>query len=486
MLARRLVLLLTGLGVASALAAGPASTSDAATMRAVSGLSPFPEGCGMDQEAVGAARRARDSEVEPHVAVNPRDPRNIVTAWMQDYLQGLVVATTRDRGRTWRQVVIEGTSLCSGGDYEGVVDPWLAFDAEGTAYLSSFSLDAPDGAPVPVPFRTRWEVRRSEDGGLTWSEPVQLARGELHAYDRPAIVADPDAPGVVYALGILMPMPPPDALIGDAPGTLAVAFLRSEDGGRSWTLPRLLHVTERPIDTTQIEVRPDGSVVAFAGIVHRGAERPYRIVAWRSEDRGESWSGAIAVNDVGAAGCCTFKDPETGTPIVAQDNYITAAAPDGALYVTYRDPQVPGGEASVIRVSRSTDGGRTWSHSDVRALPRLAFLPTMAVAGNGTLGVAWYDLRRDVPGGELSTELWFASSRDRGATWTERRLAGPFDLATAMQRLIPINGLFLGDYHGMDGLPAGFALTSAVAQPLAAGGPSDVFFARIRSRRGRR
>src|SRR5256885_2967861 len=51
----------------------------------------------------------------------------------------------------------------------------------------------------------------------------------------------------------------------------------------------------------------------------------------------------------------------------------------------------------------------------------------VAVAGDGTVGVTWYDFRHDRPGdAALTTDYWFAYSRTGGRPWRRRHLGGPF------------------------------------------------------------
>src|SRR5947208_4809549 len=67
----------------------------------VSGLSPFAS-CTVG----GPGTNFVNSEVEPFVAVNPKDPANIVGVFQQDRWSnggshGLVAATSHDGGNTW-------------------------------------------------------------------------------------------------------------------------------------------------------------------------------------------------------------------------------------------------------------------------------------------------------------------------------------------------------------------------------------------------
>jgi len=90
----------------------------------------------------------------------------------------------------------------------------------------------------------------------------------------------------------------------------------------------------------------------------------------------------------------------------------------------------------------------TWSApARVNSVPNSqAFTPSVTVRADGTVGVSYYDFRSDTSDpSNLPTEYWLARSIDNGLTWSEVRVAGPFDLALAPNAL----GLFLGDYQGL-------------------------------------
>jgi hypothetical protein len=167
-----------------------------------------------------------------------------------------------------------------------------------------------------------------------------------------------------------------------------------------------------------------------------------------SSDRGLTWSAPIQVATLLAVGA---RDPQTGQAIrdgsiLAQ---ITVDPNNGDLFVVWQDARFTGGSVDAIALSRSTDGGQTWS-APVRvnntATNVHAFTPTPHVRADGRLAVTYYDLRaNDADPNILQTEYWMAQSSDRGGSWTERRVANVFDLDTAPFA----NGYFLGDYQGL-------------------------------------
>jgi hypothetical protein len=102
-------------------------------------------------------------------------------------------------------------------------------------------------------------------------------------------------------------------------------------------------------------------------------------------------------------------------------------------------------------------------------------MPSVAVADDGTVAVTWYDFRHDKPGdAALTTDYWFAYSRDGGSHWKTSHMAGPFDLRSSRRTERPV-----GVYEGLAGLKHGFAASFIQAAPQAVFGAEDVFFARV-------
>jgi hypothetical protein len=113
-----------------------------------------------------------------------------------------------------------------------------------------------------------------------------------------------------------------------------------------------------------------------------------------------------------------------------------------------------------IVFSMSSDGGLSWSPPirvnqtplNIPPLNRQAFLPSVAVLGDGTIGVSYYDFRFNDPNPGLPTDYWMATCHPYATTpatdpasWgNEMRITvNSFDLETVV-----INGFepFLGDY----------------------------------------
>jgi hypothetical protein len=456
--------------VAASASAGRSSTSDHSgryvvrDLRVLSGPTPFPAGCpGAAQDDAHIA----GAEIEPAVTVDPSRPGTIVATWQQDLGYGGrsdLIGTSRDGGRTWSRRTIPGLTRCTGGTADSASDPWVAAGGDGTIYFTGAAISLATDPPVGTNVSSR-----SRDGGRHWTRTTPLSAASTRT-ERMVVTADPRRPGHAYAAWFdrdpALPLP--------LDGTLL--FARTTDSGSSWSSPVTVDAAPpNGLDLSgQVLVLRDGSLLAvFARleILDDGAF-VNRLLTSRSLDLGRTWP---APHVVASESIQPFADPETGQPLSNQDmSYFSAATgPDGTLYVAWdRDTSARSGTVEFVS---STDDGRTWTGP--RAIPGItafAFEPAIAVDGHGTVGVLWYDNRRDQLGDdEATTDVWFAASRDRGRTWRHTHVAGSFDLRTAP------NGR-LGEYQGLAAIGKhGFAAVFTMAAPQAKDGPSDIFFARI-------
>jgi hypothetical protein len=429
---------------------GYACTGTAPAARLVSIPSPFPAGCG-----AGTGIAFVEAEVEPSIAANPANPSHLVAMWQQDRwsnggARGPVSAVSFDGGASWsiRPVAHSrcgGGTVANGGNYERASDPWVSIGPDGTAWAMSLSITGSSFAPGSA---NAMLVSRSSDGGLTWGSATTLIADTAPYFnDKNTFTADPHDARYAYAVW--------DRLLqsGGGPAT----FTRTTNGGASWEPARAIFDPGTRSQTIgNVIVVPSPGALVNVGLRidygTDGASRTASLFAQRSEDRGATWSEAVRIADHLAIGA---RDPETGTAI--RDGAIVpaaAAGPGGTVHVAWQDARFSGGARDGIAYSRSADGGRTWS-APVRVNPVgtvAAFTPGVHVLADGTVGVAYFDLRDNTADpATLPTGYWLARSRD-GLTWTEARLAGPFDLAGAPNA----NGLFLGDYMGLAGSGSDF------------------------------
>jgi hypothetical protein len=182
-------------------ASGPAAAgSEASTPGAyndlprVSAATPFLADCNGPKFPITAAYI--NAESEPYIAVNPRNPDNLIAVYHEDRYpndgaNGVLAATSFDGGRTWQVPELQGQpffSRCAGGteanggNFEKASDPYVAFGPDGTAYFAAISWNA--SGPEEAQF-----VSTSADGGRTWRRPVAAIRASvstLHTWCGPA------------------------------------------------------------------------------------------------------------------------------------------------------------------------------------------------------------------------------------------------------------------------------------------------------------
>lgn len=439
--------------------------------RLVSGPSPFSATCG-----AGTGTAFINAEVEPSLAVNPADPAHLVAMWQQDRwsngsARGLVSAVSRDGGLTWstRPMAFSrcgGGTPANGGDFDRATDPWVSIGPDGAVWAMSLSTT---GGSFTAGSVNAMLVARSADGGAAWGAAVPVITDTTPYFnDKNAITADPHDARFAYAVW--------DRLRNGGGGPAMIA--RTTDGGASWEPARAIFdpgATSQTIGNVVVVPSP-GTLVNVAlrldGISGPGP-RSASVIAIRSEDRGATWSAPVRIADHLAVGA---RDPDTGAAI--RDGAIipaAAAGPGGTVHVAWQDSRFSAGAHDAILYSRSADGGRTWSvPARVNGEPSVAaFTPAVHVLADGTVGITYYDLRDNTPDpATLPTGYWLARSAD-GIAWTQTRLAGPFDLATAPNA----NGLFLGDYMGLAGAGSDF-LALFVRTTGDAANRNDVFFAR--------
>ena len=395
-----------------------------------------------------------NAEVEPSLARAPADAQRLLAAWQQDRwsdggARAIVTAVSSNGGGSW-STQLQPLSRCGGappgsaGDFDRVSDPWVDVGADGTLHLMALGLN---GSALQAGSSSAMLASRSTDGGRSWSAPQALVRdGALLFNDKNTLTVDTLDPAWVYAVW--------DRL--DVAGNGPTLMARSADAGASWEAVREIYRPPAPVGGSAQTIGNRVLVVAagaqrgtlvnvFTQIdVNAGSPRnTVRVV--RSTDRGQTWGPAITIGEHRGVGA---KDPTTGAAI--RDGAIVpsaTAAPDGSLWVAWQDSRFSGGVRDGIAVSRSLDGGQTWSaitqasNSGASA----AFTPSLSVRDDGLVGLMYFDLRPDTTStSTLLAAVWLATSRD-GVSWAETPVWGSFDMAQAPNA----RGLFLGDYMGL-------------------------------------
>ena len=329
-----------------------------------------------------------------------------------DNANAVVAARSTDGGATWDHIQpIPGgffqTADNSTDKNSTTADP----TKNGTAYTVWDTLtlptDNPDDNPKTQAYTGPAYFSKTTDGGKTWSQAqIIVNTGKRQQTIGNIIVVDPRT-GTLYDFTDLIV--PPNTPFQGARSNAQLAFVKSTNGGATWTQPQL--------------ITPFNSV----GVV----------------------------------------DPNTGQPARVGDGLESVAIDpsNGKLYVVYESStmftknlkQSAGAWDDQILLVTSSDNGATWTgptviHKLANGMP--TFTPIVAV-NRGRVAVTYYDSRNLKPGQTANwpTDYWIEYSTNGGATWgSEQHIAGPFDLSTA-----PVaRGFFLGDYEALQPSGSGF------------------------------
>jgi hypothetical protein len=402
---------------------------------------------------------------EPAIAVNPLNQNNVVASWIFGPFQNVIAGVSMNGGRTWQEVPMP-LSVCSGGSLIGAADPWFSFAPNGDLYsVNDVGMSLPAREIV---------ISKSTDGGLHWSAPLLVPATSNTQPDRPTITADRTDGRYAYA-----------AWHSSADkNQIPAVFTRTTDGGLTWEPARIIYQTASHnfVDNNQIFVLQDGTLVDLFLLYYDPGTKPPKqenLAVLRSTDKGQTWSAPV----LGPAITPVFQpdgnngiiDPETGQYL--HDPGDPAFAMDtssGAIYAVWEDARFSGFHYDDIAFSMSTDGGLSWSTPirvnqtplNIPPLNRQAFLPSVAVLGDGTIGVSYYDFRFNDPNPGLPTDYWMVQCHPTSTTlatvpasWgNELRLTdSSFNLESVF--VFPIN-LWMGDYvNALAGSGKGFVAT---------------------------
>ena len=476
---RRQLSFLVAAGLAIGLAALPAGATSFTPLVLVSGPSPYAS-CTIGG-GPGAVVYT-NAEVEPYVAVDPAHSSKLIGVWQQDRwsdggARGLVAGFSSNGGKTWGRTTLPFSACAPGGiSYERATDPWVSIGPDGTAYAISVSFNESNNANAVA-------AATSTNGGKTWSNLriVQADNAPNFQFfnDKESVTADPVTPGVAYAVWDRLETPNgnPRASHNTSAFTGPGMFAKTTDGGNTWSTPTVIVPTAQHKQTigNQIVVDPQsGTLYDFFNLIVPPGSHPYNVAFVKSTDGGATWTQPQIVASLLTAG---VTHPNTGQ-LIRTGDIIPEPAIDpssGQLYVVWQDSRFTGFDE--VALSTSTDGGASWS-APIQVNTNTpgtgpGFTPAVRVSSDGTVGVSFYDFRNlTAETATLPTDYWFTSSSNQGASFgNEVHLAGSFDMLTAPFAA----GFFVGDYEGLEAAGTAFVPFFVQANSGNTSNRTDVF-----------
>lgn len=219
---------------------------------------------------------------------------------------------------------------------------------------------------------SRLVMRRSTDGGKSWSGAQHLAQGTedysllshamrqlasgtiLHIYSRYS--------GYDYETGT------------PAKSLNQIYFQRSDDSGRTWSEPKNLNTGERyQGDTLSMEQLRDGRVI-YPFCFLADVKSQFAVSVMYSDDDGGTWTRSESVLRTGGGGF----ESGASEPTVVE-------LPDGRLWMLIR------AQTGFLWKSFSEDRGKTWSRAVESKLPSSNAPATALRLRNGEIAVVWND-----------------------------------------------------------------------------------------------
>jgi hypothetical protein len=340
--------------------------------------------------------------------------------WGYFYTTNVVVNSSTDGGFNWGEGIIAIPGEIQTIDYDvpegekprGEVwtyfldKPWLTVGPSPddpskdilyvsyTLFIDIYSLAWLDELPALdiVEEYAVIEMVRSEDGGKTWSSPMQVS---------PYVSVNPTETTEERLVHGSQPMVAPD-------GTVYVAYIDSTDDG-PW--------------------KGSGEILVA-----------------RSNSKGESFNqrqvAARFVELDYLPRSSSFRLWGTGFP-------QTTVGPDGELYVAYvsypSDNLTDSGDVFIVA---SDDRGASWT-DPIRVnddqTDHLQFFPSITTDPDGSLHMMWGDTRDDPS--ELAYHIYYSTSTDGGATWQVNSRVS--DFPSNPNYAFPY-GTFIGDYFSID------------------------------------
>lgn len=296
---------------------------------------------------------------------------------------------SNDGGSSWLQMCAEGFSY-KGDEFEPVNQPTTGYDSRGTAYEAAQYGSSDDFSSAGLV-----AIRKSSDGGLTWSSPMPAAghRNVSPGFSRLALDTSVTSPRVdsIYIVSVFFA--PINSL---AKNQLIVSH--SNDGGKHWTQVPLTPAepnNRRELRNPNLTVGRDGTV--YVTWLLRNVFDPSggaELLFSKSTDGGDTWSPPTRLATTVLHG---LPGAELAIPInVPAIGVDDSGSPNsGNLYVAMYTWT---GTYLRVGVVRSTDGGISWQ-KPVWVEPQTEthdqFFPWLSVSPTGLVGVSWMDRRND-------------------------------------------------------------------------------------------
>lgn len=361
----------------------------------------------------------QNSPNEPSIMLDPKNPAQMIAASNIDnyYLSS-------DTGRTWSEHTLSSSYGVWG-------DPVIAVDTNSDFYFLHLS-NPPTGNWID-----RIVCQKTTDNGQTWNNGSYMGLNGTKAQDKQWIAINRNNNHMFVTWTQF-----DDYGSFDPGDSSLIMFSRSIDGGQTWSTAK--RISQKAGDCVDSDWTVEGAVPAIGpnGEVYVAWAGKDGIYFDRSLDEGDTWlANDIHVDSMPTGWDYTVSGLQraNGLPITTCD--LSGGPNHGTIYINWSD-QRNGPTNADVWLSKSTDGGTTWSAplmvNDDNS-NRQQFFTWMTIDQvTGYLWFVFYD-RRNTSGD--ATEVYMARSTDGGQTFKNFKVSdAPF---------IPQGWIFFGDYNNV-------------------------------------
>jgi YHS domain-containing protein len=395
---------------------------------------------------------------ETFITLNPNAPLTLAAGSNEIFRLPMRGYFSTDNGNTWGGVDLPLPPAIGSNGIDFGSDPSLAFDTQGNVFYSYIVVFFGAGKGINS---TEVAVARSTDGGKTYPSVTFFSsqRGKNHFNDKPMITADTNA-GSSFRDHIYVAW---DAASGGSTsGGIRVG--RSSDQGATFSVNR----ADNP--------KGPGRGVGASPSVGPNGEL---YVAWNdfsantiafnsSFDGGATWgTQSVISSKVIPFDIAIPAESFRGALVYPScDTDRSTGARRGRIYCSWMD--LTSGGTTNIFLAFSDDKGVTWSSAEPvgdSATGVDRFNHWMSVDPvTGDVNISYYDTRNDTTGHRFMTDVFFAQSKDGGATWQpDVRVTDVSSNEHDCAGVFPCQGI---DYGNQQGDYEGLVSHGGVSHPI--------------------
>jgi hypothetical protein len=371
------------------------------------------------------------SHTEPCLAVNPRNPRNLLAAC--ELPQTMATYVSFDGGRNWRS---NGPLPLPAGS-PGGGNLSAAFNDTGRGFICGLLLSNSGQRSTYV-----WQ---SDDSGRTFAPPVKLGSGP--ALDRPWLATGAGKSEAVHVVWSN----------GSAVAT-TLDYARSTDGGQTFEAPRTIARVSAGLGNPVVACGSPGTVYALYcggnGALESATDVPTTVNVICSRDRGQTFAPPIELGhgqDLIAFPGLQIGTTASSSPAKSSSLPAIAANPDSSLVCVVYTEHHPGADHADVMLTISRDDGQTWTRATAVTPPDnvIYFEPQVAIDDAGRIGVMAFAMAQGMVSVVLMQSEPGSSRLGAPIAVTDH----PFNAAIGAH---PSGTLQLGNYQALATTPGAF------------------------------